>query len=239
MNLAYLCKGFFLPWHRVFTHAYETALRIECNYTGTQPYWDWATYANNQTQSALFDGSETSLGGNGKAVAHGTQTGTIPGLPTPIPVVRAAGTGGGCVTTGPFADLTVNLGPVAPITPDLMSQPPNDTFGNLYNPRCLKRDFLPSISTGNLSWANVTSLMQTPTIHEFHPFLEIYMHPSAHSFIGGDAFDLFSSPNDPAFFFLHSQIDRLWTIWQGQDFASRTEGLDGTGTFVNGMLFCR
>ena len=232
-------KGWFLPWHRVFVHSYEIALQTECNYNGTQPYWDWASFSDDQTKSALFDGSDTSIGGNGEAVAHPNQTGIIPGLPTPIPVTRPAGTGGGCVTDGPFAQptFTVNIGPVSPIVPGYMSQPSsNDTYGTQYNPRCLKRDFLPSLSAGNLSWANVTDLMETPDIHSFRPTLEGSMHPSAHSSIGADLFDLFSSPSDPAFFFLHSQIDRLWTVWQGQDPATRTNGLDGTTTFVNGMF---
>ena len=117
-----------------------------------------------------------------------------------------------------------------------MPQPsPNDTYGTEYNPRCLKRDFLPSASTGNLTWTNVTDLMETPDIHSFRPLMEGFMHPSAHSAIGADLFDLFSSPSDPAFFFLHSQIDRLWTVWQGQDPTTRTNALDGTTTFINGM----
>jgi tyrosinase len=29
---------YFLPWHRLFVHAWEKALRDECGYTGAQPY---------------------------------------------------------------------------------------------------------------------------------------------------------------------------------------------------------
>lgn len=31
----------FLPWHRYAIWTFETILRSEGNYTGTQPYWDW------------------------------------------------------------------------------------------------------------------------------------------------------------------------------------------------------
>ena len=31
----------------------------------------------------------------------------------------------------------------------------------------------------------------------------------------------------------HSNIDRLWSIWQGQDYANRLLGLDGTVTVAN------
>ena len=222
----------------MFLQNYEQALRTECKYSGYQPYWDWARFADDQSKSTLFDGSATSLGGNGKPVAHPVQTGPLPGLPTPIIVSRPPGTGGGCVTDGPLATptFTVNIGPVVPVVPGYMDQPKggNDTYGELYNPRCLKRDFLPSVSAGNLTWDNVTAVMTQPSIHGFRPLLEFAMHPAAHSFVGADLYDLFSSPSDPVFFFLHSQIDRLWTVWQGQDFAGRTNGLDGTQTFLNG-----
>ncbi|KAK4168449.1 hypothetical protein QBC43DRAFT_360360 [Cladorrhinum sp. PSN259] len=32
--------GQFLPFHRLYVHAHEHALRTHCNYTGAQPYWD-------------------------------------------------------------------------------------------------------------------------------------------------------------------------------------------------------
>ncbi|WP_411727471.1 tyrosinase family protein [Methyloglobulus sp.] len=44
--------------------------------------------------------------------------------------------------------------------------------------------------------------------------LEINIHNIVHGFIGGSAGDR-SSPNDPAFFLLHCNVDRLWAIWQG------------------------
>jgi len=63
------------------------------------------------------------------------------------------------------------------------------------------------------------------------------MHPLAHATLGGELSDLFTSPGDPAFVFLHSQVDRLWSIWQSMDYKTRTNGLDGTRTFHNGKFF--
>lgn len=76
--------GHFFPWHRSFVHRFERALREECGFTGTQPYWDWtkglalfdplglAPYsmsisdADNFYNSSLFDPNPTSgLGGWG------------------------------------------------------------------------------------------------------------------------------------------------------------------------------
>jgi tyrosinase len=89
--------GNFLSWHRYFTYAYENALRVECGYNGTQPYWDWGRWPTPET-SPLFDGSETSMGSQGEKVAHNSN-----GL-------KPAGQGGGCIAKGPFKDMKVNLG---------------------------------------------------------------------------------------------------------------------------------
>jgi tyrosinase len=89
--------GNFLSWHRYFTYAYENALRVECGYNGTQPYWDWGRWPTPET-SPLFDGSETSMGSQGEKVTHNSN-----GL-------KPAGQGGGCIAKGPFKDMKVNLG---------------------------------------------------------------------------------------------------------------------------------
>jgi tyrosinase len=40
------------------------------------------------------------------------------------------------------------------------------------------------------------------------------LHAAGHFTLGGDAGDVFSSPNDPAFFLHHSMVDYVWWIWQ-------------------------
>lgn len=93
-------QTFFLPWHRYYIWHYENALRTECGYTGYQPYWNWGRYANDPENSPLFNGDEFSLSGNGKEEPHAAVIlgPAFTGL-NRIPI----GTGGGCVTTGPFA----------------------------------------------------------------------------------------------------------------------------------------
>jgi len=95
--------GSLLPFHRTLVWAYEQALRNECGYKGAQPYWDWPLYYENLTASPLFDGSDTSLGGNGEYIPHGGTPVRAFGLEVDLP----PGTGGGNVTTGPFAYWTV------------------------------------------------------------------------------------------------------------------------------------
>lgn len=49
----------------------EQTLRSECNYTGSIPYWDWAKTAEEGfANSEMFDGSATSLSGNGAPVNY-------------------------------------------------------------------------------------------------------------------------------------------------------------------------
>jgi len=75
--------GSFLPWHRWLIAVYESTLRQECGYTGTQPYWDWTLDTVDFLDSPLFD-TETGFGGDG---------------------------GGGCIKDGPFSQLIVSVGP--------------------------------------------------------------------------------------------------------------------------------
>lgn len=86
--------GVFLSWHRNFVWLWEQALREECGYTGYQPYWNWALWCDDLAGSPLFDGSETSLSGDGVYDDYGNYTVGGANLPH--------GTGGGCVTDGPF-----------------------------------------------------------------------------------------------------------------------------------------
>ena len=59
------------------------------------------------------------------------------------------------------------------------------------------------------------------------------IHGGGHYTIGGDpGADPFISPGDPAFYLHHSQIDRVYWIWQMLDFPNR-QGVFGTNTFMN------
>ncbi len=131
-------SGTFLTWHRYFTWAYEERLRNDCGYKGTVPYWEWGFDVGNPAASPVFDGSDTSLGGNGQAIPHAGLILTEPLNPDAL-IPLQPGSGGGCVTTGPFAGMTVHIGPVALAqygnsTPISVPDPLND------HPRCLKRD---------------------------------------------------------------------------------------------------
>jgi len=226
----------FLSWHRYFTWSFEQALRNECGYQGWQPYWNWGKSAFDPINSPYFDGSAYSISGNGVFEAHNATEALPTGL-NPIP----PGVGGGCVKTGPFANMSVNLGPVAPTLaePEDVAQKGN---GLAYNPRCLKRDISEWVSSqwnkDNDSYALIT---ENNNVYDFQNTMQgdfsvgFYgVHTGGHFTYQGDpAGDLFTSPGDPMFWLHHGQIDRTWWIWQNQDLAQRQNAIAGTITLNN------
>ncbi|KAK1513109.1 hypothetical protein CTAM01_00505 [Colletotrichum tamarilloi] len=236
--------GNFLSWHRYFTWQYEEALRNECGYKGTQPYWDWSkTAITGLETSPIFDGSETSMSGNGDFVPgrEPIRLGGQNGLPI---IELPVGTGGGCVNSGPFKNMTVNLGPAALDLPGGISEAnPNGPL--TYNPRCLKRDLTTEV---NLLYANVTAvlsnILQPQNVYDFQMQMQgvpgsgnIGIHGGGHYSLGGDpGRDVFTSPGDPVFYLHHSMIDRVWWMWQMLSPQERQYGataLSGTNTFLD------
>lgn len=224
-------SGTFLSWHRYFTYTFEEKLRTVCGYTGAFPYWEWGLDVNNPAASPVFDGSDTSLGGNGKFFPHPGMILTEalnPAALIPLP----PGTGGGCVETGPFANFTVNIGPIA------VAQYGNSTAVGVPDPfstahaRCLKRDLNAGVAKRWTTFLNTTKvILQNPNVELFQAHLqadpryvhgELGVHGGGHFIIGGDpGSDPFISPGDPAFYLHHGQVDRVWWIWQMLDYPNR------------------
>ncbi|RYO73934.1 hypothetical protein DL766_005893 [Monosporascus sp. MC13-8B] len=137
----------FLSWHRYLLWTYEKSLREDCGYTGYQPCWNWDRYAKDPENSPLFNGNSTSLSGNS---------------------VRGA-----CVTSGPFKDMEVNLGPGASLK---------------YNPRCLKRDISKSWASRCTADKTNSLITRSKTITSFQDTMQSFngVHPGGHFTIGGD-----------------------------------------------------
>ncbi|KAL2862820.1 tyrosinase family protein [Aspergillus lucknowensis] len=220
--------GNFLTWHRYYTWAYEQALRSECGYKGYQPYWSWGKYADDPLNSPIFDGSEYSMSGDGSYIPHeGPEAGTG--------IILKPGHGGGCVTSGPFKDFTVNLGPLA-VTLHIPGLKPQNGTGLEYNPRCLRRD----INVDSASWTtvdHVVDLIENYTdIVAFQNRMQgdfatgyLGIHGGGHYTISGDpAGDFFASPGDPAFYLHHAAIDRVFWTWQNLDPDDRTLVVGGS-----------
>ncbi|KAH7069317.1 hypothetical protein FB567DRAFT_573808 [Paraphoma chrysanthemicola] len=234
--------GTFLGWHRYFTWQYEQALRNECGYKGYQPYWDWTkTAASGLENSPMLDGSDTSMSGNGVFIPGqgNVVLGASTGLP---PLYIPAGTGGGCVKSGPFKDMTVNLGPAALDLTNGTSIANGD--GLSYNPRCLKRDLTDYCNQKFANASAVASLiLKNKNVADFQLNMQgvpgsgnLGVHGGGHYSMGGDpGRDVFTSPGDPLFYLHHGMIDRTWWIWQQLDRSTRfgAQGVSGTNTFFN------
>lgn len=137
-------------------------------------------------------------------------------------------TGGGCVTTGPFKNYTVNLGPIA-----FAPQGPDGGLG--YNPRCLVRDLAPGFSNQTKP-SDVAKVIGEPQdLYSFDVLFEglTGVHAGGHFQMGGLGIDAFASPGDPAFYLHHAQVDRVWTIWQALKPEERLSQVFGTSTAFN------
>ncbi|KAI4655354.1 hypothetical protein J4E93_000066 [Alternaria ventricosa] len=232
----------------------------KCNPSNVQVRQEWSTFSKAEkkeyiravqysysrwhkdpTKSPLLDGSATSISGQG---AKGCSNQTWTGIPSnDQPVIKIPhGQGGGCVTSGPFANFTVNLGPLVPASKCVRPNP--DPSGLGYNPRCLMRDINGFTGEGWLKDDDVVSLLHSDNYQTFWEVLQggpmgnsfangfMGVHTAGHFIIGGDpAGDFTASPGDPYFFFHHSSIDRLYWIWQNLKPSERTTALYGP-TFI-------
>ncbi|KAK9800021.1 putative Tyrosinase copper-binding domain-containing protein [Seiridium cardinale] len=220
--------GIFLSWHRHFLHLMETELH-NCGYPPGLgiPYWNYTRYPTLES-SPLFDGSDTSLGGNGDYDPDAPQ-GSLPSG-----ALLPRGTGGGCVTTGPFANLTVQLGPIAFSQVFKGGPPANWTVPN---PRCLTRDLNDWGVSTYLSQDDIDAELARDNIGDFQYYINAVgntagLHGGGHYSVGGIMFDFFASPQDPAFYLHHGMLDLLWANWQAAN-DSRRYAWNGTSSISN------
>jgi tyrosinase len=220
--------GIFLSWHRHFVHLMETELHA-CGFSPDlgMPYWDYTLYPYLE-KSPMFDGSATSLGGNGLYDPN-TTVSTLPDGET-LP----HGSGGGCVTTGPFGNMTVRFGPFQFSEVFAGVPPANWTVSN---PRCLTRDLNDWGVAEYLQQEDIDELLAYTTIGDFQYNINAVastagLHGGGHFGIGGVMFDFFASPQDPAFWLHHGQLDRIWAKWQDSD-AGRRYLWNGTSSIFN------
>ena len=211
----------FLPWHRFFMTVYEKALH-DCGYTGTAMYWDWVADSPAPTKAAVWD-PVTGFGGNGATTRDKD--------------------GRRCVTDGPFK----NYRPVyynEEVQPHCLSREwyQDDPLSNI-------------IDMGNSSYTPevVNGILGISVFDDFRRDLEGGPHAAIHRGVGfgsGDMGFQNASPNgelspvlelglklgfgalltfwiDPLFFLHHTQVDRLWWLWQQKAPQTRTNEYSG------------
>lgn len=225
-------SGYFLTWHRNYLHLFEHDLRTTCGYKGPFPYWDFAATADqgNLVTSAVFDGSEYSLSGNG------APNGTAPIALGPSLVVPH-GTGGGCVTTGPFKDWILTLGYIDPLF--LISGQPLPPTAYNYNASCLIRDLNQYVDSTYCNTALVEQTVHSASAADLENNMNgviggstLGVHSAGHFTVGGFMDSIHVSVQDPVWWALHANIDRIYTSWQAANPAIADQ-LYGTMTANN------
>ncbi|TGO50400.1 hypothetical protein BCON_0184g00050 [Botryotinia convoluta] len=121
---------------------------------------------------------------------------------------------GQCVVDGPFALLSV---------PYISSK---------YSRHCLSRSFNTTDSSESLKLQPhmLDELMNTDDYEDFNLGLENTAHVSIPYMVRGD-FSMFNAPYDPVFFLHHTQLDRLWWLWQQKDIQNRLYQYRGAAAF--------
>lgn len=143
-------------------------------------YWNWFLDGGNLTASSLLDGSPYSFGGDGVFVLLPPNRFAVVDL---APIINATwnlttleGTGGGCVTTGPFAGWTFPFGLIGPNLTDSI----RDNLINImkYNPHCLTRSFKPKTAAYSFTQASLDAVLQSSNITEFNKRLSSLLNPA-------------------------------------------------------------
>jgi len=132
--------------------------------------------------------------------------------------------------------LQLNLGPVLPAMEGYAAV--TDPFE--WNPRCARRDFIPT--TEDYTFTNLFNMTlgeASQSVYTFQNELQGRFsdgfrgtHTAGHVKVGGDAADFFSSTNDPVFFLHHAMLDRVWWMWQALHL-NQAKTVAGTITILN------
>lgn len=222
--------GFFLPWHRLFLNAFEEDLRNQCGYTGVFPYWNWPATADDLTGSAIFDGSEYSMSGDGYFTNDDPYV-LAPGFSIPH------GSGGGCIMSGPFQGMTYTMPPID-IGFLINGTAPPDTIYQKHE-SCLTRDLNTFAAQ---TWNNYTAVqvaVEQPDLASFTTIVngvfggtQLGIHSGAHFIVGPPASNIFVSAQDPIWYPLHTMLDRTYVSWQARH-PDLAESVFGTETANN------
>jgi hypothetical protein len=177
----------FLPWHREFVNRFEASLR-EIDPDLSLHYWDW-------TQDPK-DIPNANLGGG--------QTGSL-NLFTDKFMGSASGLAG---------DPWLTAGFYVPGAIPFRSDNEFDLNNNPFDP---PRDITRNVGVGApVTAAQDDAIVNATNFQDLNTKLT-RAHNSAHGFIGGTIGNPHTSFRDPFVFLLHSNVDRLFAMWQRKD----------------------
>jgi tyrosinase len=208
----------FFPWHREYIRRFERALQW-VDPTVTLPYWDWT---DPQALEVLFQ--PDFMGTNGKGVSF-----PVPGIGEfeggPIPNGNFSAEQGWTIVERLHIS-QVTQQSLGPALVRFIQVPPAQEYplpGEL-DQRAIALD---DYSLFRLAIEGFVAIDQTGTIIPGG-----FTHNYIHGFVGGVVIDptttpitfapqgslsnIPGSPNDPIFWLLHANADRIWAEWQDQ-----------------------
>ena len=203
----------FLPWHRVMLAAFEANLqRALADASFGLPYWDWARDgtapvpggAPNPAGSPLWQNTPDALGGEGSPIPGGAFV-FVPADPTSFRVRIATDSNGALRQIQDrgirrrFGQANPAGSPTLPSTADVIG-----AFNTLLEPALAEYDREP-YDVSSLGFRNRLEGFRGPGLHN-----------QVHRWIAGDMAPA-SSPNDPAFFLHHCNVDRIWEGWMARN----------------------
>jgi hypothetical protein len=215
----------FLPWHRELCNRFEARLR-EVDPDLSLHYWDW-----NTDPAGLF--TATFMGSANGDAGEPWLSG---GVYDPTPAGDA------------FRDNSIhglNQGPPSyPLHANPADPPQSLTRG--------KAAGAPPVgqSSGGTFWPTDTDLINAPSYPALNDLIQgcelgtsnNCAHGMAHSYIGGTIGNPHTSFRDPFVFLLHSNVDRLWAMWQTQPGhperldPNQVYGADGSEPAINNPM---
>lgn len=198
--------GLFVPWHRLYVRSLEQAMQDKCNFSGTQPYWDWTQDSKDLEHSNMFN---------------------------PDPDVGFGGWGDPNndfqISTGALADL-VRAYPVSNhIRRNFTLQP----WQYILSPFPDNQSFIDPMTMANTTFTPENAQYLTNNFPGDFLNWHFYMegapgpHGGIHEILGADMIGTCPSnapstciggpkwtPNDPLFFMHHAMVDKMWYDWQ-------------------------
>ena len=203
----------FLPWHREMMSRYEVLLR-ETDPTVTLLYWDWTT-----------DPTSSTGGVNLMTPAFMGAANGVVGAPFSLAGFTANG-----VCANARAGFVFSTFTSCSLHSGDWTYPPPELYRG-------KASGLP----GTLGDAVVLGPTTFPTFRG----MEGNPHGTAHVYLGNSGGNIGSVPTaaeDPIFFLLHANVDRLWAMWQrdpsnpGRLDAATCYGTEGTTLSITGTM---
>ena len=214
----------FLPWHREMCNRFEALIR-SVNPQLSLHYWDWNLDPSNMPdgQGGFINLFDSNFMGNADPNVNNGEVGN--------PLL---GAGFYDPNAANYRDdvSPVHLNRPNPNDPTTWSYPdptvpPNVHYNPADPPKSLaraKQPGAPPIGQAGAGWATDDDFLNAPTWEAFRDLMYgdeqgtsgVGAHAAAHSYIGGNLGDPHLSFRDPFVFLLHSNIDRLWAMWQRQ-----------------------